>query len=166
MDKTNPHCGLTIGPILNYHAFICMPRYQSLRILGKCGMTHISNALLACKTLKKKSLLRSNGKKFFGDYGKEIMYTCAGVQVSWNSRQVLEAAPFMDKLSLCHWRVMMKMMQCAEYAFEAISIHQVISNVHLAKRLVLFKTMKIPSCNDYTPLKYYGGIGFGCNVFL
>jgi hypothetical protein len=72
----------------------------------------------------------------------------------------------MDKLPLCHWRVMMKMMQCAEYAFEAISNHQVIINVHHAKRLVLFKTMKIPSCNDYTPLKYYGGIGFGCNVFL
>jgi hypothetical protein len=72
----------------------------------------------------------------------------------------------MDKLPLCHWRVMMKMMQCAEYAFEVISNHQVISNVHHAKQLVPFKTMKIPSCNDYTPLKYYGGIGFGSNVFL
>ncbi len=59
MDETNPHRGLTIGPILNCHAFICMPRYQSLCILGKCGMTHITNALLACETLKKKSLLRS-----------------------------------------------------------------------------------------------------------
>jgi hypothetical protein len=64
--------------------------------------------------------LRSNGKKIFGDYGKEI---CAGVQVSRNSRQVLDAAPFMAKLPLFHWRVMMKMMQCAEYAFEAISDH-------------------------------------------
>jgi hypothetical protein len=82
MDETNPHCGLTIGPILNCHAFIRMPHYQSLSILGKCGMTNILNALLACETLKKKSLLRSNGKKIFGDYGKEIMYTCAGVQVS------------------------------------------------------------------------------------
>jgi hypothetical protein len=96
MDETNPHCGLTIGPIPNFHAFIRMPRYQSLRILGKCGMTHISKALLACETLKKKSLLRSNGKKFFGDYGNEIMNTCAGVQVSWNRRQVLEAAPFLS----------------------------------------------------------------------
>jgi hypothetical protein len=69
------------------------------------------------------------------------MYTCAGVQFSWNSRQGLEATPFMDKLPLCHWRVMMKMMQCAEYAFEAISVHQVISNVHHAKWLVPFKTM-------------------------
>jgi hypothetical protein len=166
MDETNLHCGLTISPILNCHAFICMPRYQSLCVLGKCGMTHIMNALLACETLMEKSLLRSNGKKFFGDYGKEIMYTCAGVRVSRNSWQVLEAAPFMDKLSHCHWRVMMKKMQCAKYAFEAISNHQVISNVHHAKQLVSFKTMKIPSCNDYTPLKYYSGIGFGCNVFL
>jgi hypothetical protein len=83
--------------------------------------------------LKKKSLLRSNRKNIFGDYGKEIMYTCAGVQVSQNSRQVLEAAPFMVKLPLCHWRMMMKMMRCAEYAFEAISDHQVISNVYHAK---------------------------------
>ncbi len=166
MDETNPHSGLTINPILNCHAFICLPRYQSLHILGKCEMTHIMNALLACETIQKESLLRSNGKKMFGDYGKEIMYTCAGVQVSWNSRQVLEAAPFMDKLPVCHWRVMMKMMQCTEYAFEVISDHQVISNVHHAKQLVPFKTLKIPSCDDYTPLKYYGGIGFGCNVFL
>jgi hypothetical protein len=166
MDETNPHLGLTIGPILNCHAFIHMPHYQSLHILGKCGMTHIMNALLACETLKKKSLLRSNGKNISGDYGKEIMYTCAGVQVSWNNWQVLEAAPFMDKFPLCHWRGVMKMMQCAEYAFEAISNHQVISNVHHAKQLVRFKTMKIPSCDDYTPLKYYGGIGFGCNVIL
>ncbi len=53
MDETNPHCGLTIGPILNCHAFSPMPRYQSLCILSKCGITHISNALLACETLKK-----------------------------------------------------------------------------------------------------------------
>ncbi len=54
MDETDPHHGLTIGPILNCHAFICMPHYQSLCVLGKCGMTHISNALLACETLMKK----------------------------------------------------------------------------------------------------------------
>ncbi len=94
------------------------------------------------------------------------MYTCAGVQVSWNSRQVLDVAPLMDKLPLCHWRVMMKMMQCAEYAFEAVSDHQVISNIHHAKRLVPFKTIKIPSWDEYTPLKYYGGIGFGAMCFF
>jgi hypothetical protein len=81
LDETNPHCGLTIGPILNCHAFIHMPRYQSLRILGKCGMTHIMNALLACETLEKKSQLRSNGKNFFwwlweGDY----------VHLCWSAR--------------------------------------------------------------------------------
>ncbi len=82
IDETNLHRGLTIGPIQNCHTFICMPRYQTLRILGNCGMTQIMNALLACETLRKKSLLRSNGKKIFGDYGKEIMYTCAGMQLS------------------------------------------------------------------------------------
>ncbi len=61
------------------------------------------------------------------------MYTCAGVQVSCNSRQVLQAAPFMDSLTLCQWGVLMKMMQHGEAAFEAISNHQVISNVYHAK---------------------------------
>jgi hypothetical protein len=60
----------------------------------------------------------------------------------------------------------MKLMQHGETAFEAISNHQVISNVYHAKQLIPFKTMTIPSCNDCTPLKYYGSIGFGCNVFL
>jgi hypothetical protein len=45
MDETNPHRGLTIGPIQNCHAFIRMSRCQSLCILGKCGMTHTMNAL-------------------------------------------------------------------------------------------------------------------------
>jgi hypothetical protein len=40
------------------------------------------------------------------------------------------------------------------------------SVMYITKWLVPFKTMKIPSCDDYTPLKYYGSIGFGCNVFL
>ncbi len=82
IDETNPHCGLTIGPIHQCHAFICMPRFQSLCILGNSGMTRVMNALLALETLRKKSLLRSTKKIILGDYGKEIMYTCAGVQVS------------------------------------------------------------------------------------
>jgi hypothetical protein len=72
----------------------------------------------------------------------------------------------MDRLTLCLWGVLMKMMRHGETAFEAISDHQVIINVYHAKRLIPFKTMTIPSCDDCTPLRYYGSIGFGCNVFL
>jgi hypothetical protein len=83
IDETDQHHGLTIGPIHQCHAFIRMPpRFQSHCILGNSGMTWVMNALLALETLRKKSLLRSTKKKKIGDYGKEIMYTCAGVQVS------------------------------------------------------------------------------------
>jgi hypothetical protein len=72
-------------------------------------MTKIHNALNACETLKKSRLIRSNGKRrIFGDYGKSVMYTCAGVQVSQNSREVIDAAPWMKELLLSHWKVLMK----------------------------------------------------------
>ncbi len=62
IDETNPHRGLTIGPIRQCHAFIRMPRFQSLCILGNSGMMQVMNALLALETLRKKSLLRSTKK--------------------------------------------------------------------------------------------------------
>jgi hypothetical protein len=98
IDETDPHRGLTIGPIHQCHAYIRMPRFQRLCILGNSGMTWVMNALLALETLRKISFLRSTKKKYFGDYGKEIMYTYAGVQVSQNSRQVLQAAPLWTDL--------------------------------------------------------------------
>jgi hypothetical protein len=61
IDETDPHCGPTIGPIHQCHAFIHMPHFQSLCILGNSGMTRV-NALLALETLRKKSLLRSTKK--------------------------------------------------------------------------------------------------------
>ena len=76
-----------------------MPRAQapSIQSDGR-HMTKIHNALNACETMtmKKSCLLKSNGtRRIFGDYGKSVMYTCAGVQVSQNSPEVLDAAPWM-----------------------------------------------------------------------
>ena len=88
-------------------------------------MNAIRNAISACETFKKTPLLRSHGESIFGDYGKPVMYTCANVQVSQNSCEVLDAAPFMKEFLLWHWKVLMRLMQCAEYCFEAISDHQV-----------------------------------------
>jgi hypothetical protein len=34
------------------------------------------------------------------------------------------------------------------------------------KKMFPFKTMNIPSCKSVTPLKYYSGLAFGCNIFL
>ncbi len=60
----------------------------------------------------------------------------------------------------------MRLIRCAEYAFEYIADHQVISHLRHAKDAVPFKTMNIPSSKSVTDAKYYGGIAFGCNVFL
>jgi hypothetical protein len=121
-----------------------MPRVKPLSILGdRDGMILIQNALNACKRLRKYHLLRSSAKHIFGDYGTPLMYTCAGLQVSQNSCEVLDAAPFMKQLSLCNWKVLMKLMQRAEYCFESIADHQVISHIFHTKKVVSFKTMNI-----------------------
>jgi hypothetical protein len=103
LDHNDPNRGLTYACLDDIHPFICMPRVQSLSILGdRGGMILIRNALnYACKRLRKSPLLRSSAKCIFGDYGTPPMYTCAGLQVSRNSHEVLDAAPFMKQLSLC-----------------------------------------------------------------
>jgi hypothetical protein len=58
----------------------------------------------------------------------------------------------------------MRLMQYAELSFESMADHQVLSHMHHAKQVVPFKTMTMSS--DPTPLKYYGALAFGCNVFL
>jgi hypothetical protein len=94
------------------------------------------------------------------------MYTCAGVQVSRNSCEVIDAAPWMKELLLGHWKVLMKLMRRVECCFEEISDHQVISHLCHAKKIVPFKTMLMSSSDKVLGLKYYSGMAFGCNVFL
>jgi hypothetical protein len=79
---------------------------------------------------------------------------------------VLEAAPYMETLPRLHWRVLMHSMIMAERCFEAIGDSVVLSHIHHAKSAVPFQMMKLPHTNLTSPLKYYGGIAFGCNVFL
>ena len=94
------------------------------------------------------------------------MYTSAGVQVSRNSHEVLNCNAFMDDLPEQHWTVLMKLMQHAEYCFEAIADNEVISHMYHAKQVVPFKTMNTTFSCCGSSLKYYGGLAFGCNVFL
>jgi hypothetical protein len=139
---------------------------MSLNILSQVGHYSIIKALHACEKLKKTSLVRSDRKRIFGNYGTKVMYTCAGVQVSRRSKMVLEAAPYMETLPRLHWRVLMRSMIMAERCFEAIGDSVVLSHIHHAKSAAPFQTMKLPHNNLTSPLKYYGGIAFGCNVFL
>ncbi len=85
------------------------------------------------------------------------MYTCVGNQVSRNSPQVLNHAPFQDKLKRHHWEALMWMMRHAELCFKMIVDHQVVSHICHARIVVPFKTM--------SGSKYYGLIAYGCYVF-
>jgi hypothetical protein len=92
-DEVDPHRGLTFQCVDNALPFIRLPRAMSLNILSQVGHYSFIKALHACEKLKKTSLVRSDRKLIFGDYGTKVMYTCAGVQVSRSSKMVLQAAP-------------------------------------------------------------------------
>ena len=79
---------------------------------------------------------------------------------------MLDAAPSMDALPMNDWLCLMRVMCWAENCFEYIADHKVVSHFHAAKALLDFKTMNIPADESITPAKYFGGIGFGCNVYL
>ncbi len=87
---------------------IRMPRQMSLDIIQQILINSIHLALEECEKQKRTSVTRSSGKRVFGDYGKRVMYTCAGVQVSRNSPDVLDCNAFMDNLAKKHWTVLMK----------------------------------------------------------
>jgi hypothetical protein len=95
-------------------------------------MKDIVCALEECEKLKKTSGRGGDNKRIFGDYGKCVMYTCVGVQVSRNSTEVLNCNAFMEKLPECHWTVLMKLMRHAEYCFESIADNKVISHMYHA----------------------------------
>jgi hypothetical protein len=166
-DETDPVYGLTSTRVDGTLPFIRLPRQQSLNIIGKFSMNEIVIALEQCEKLKKSSLQRSKKKCVFGDYGEPVMYTSAGVQVSRNSRGVLNHNAFMEKLHDSHWLILLKLMRHAETAFESLVDNEVISHLYHAKKVVNFKTMSMPpGIKEMSPLKYYGALAFGCNVFL
>jgi len=162
-DESDPCHGLTFPCIDSCHPFIRMPRQQSLDITGQFCMGDIVIALEECEKLTTTPLKRGDNKRVFGDYGKCVKYTSAGVQVSRNSREVLKCNAYMEKLPECHWTILMKLMRHAESAFESMADHEVLSHMYHTKKVVPFKTM---SMSDSTPSKYFGALAFGCNVYL
>jgi hypothetical protein len=130
------------------------------------SLKEILGALEECEKLKKTSVRRSDNKRIFTDYGMSVMYTCAGVQASRNSPEVLDCNPFLEQLPQCHWTVLMKLMRHAEYCYESYADNDVISHMFHAKQVVPFKTMSMPGSCQTSMLKYYGALAFGCNVFL
>ncbi len=139
---------------------------MSLNICRQITVKDILSALDECEKLRRTSVTRSSGKCIFGDYNQCAMYTCAGIQVFRVSPDVLDCNAFMGTLDQEHWTVLMSLMQHAEYCFEALAHHKVISHLYHAKQVVPFKTMNRTVSSNESRLKYYGGLAFGCNVFL
>jgi hypothetical protein len=156
-DKTNPNLGL-LCPWVNSLSFIWLPHSNALSIIASSGLNRLYAALEACEKLRKVPLVRGERKRIFTDYGKRVMNTCVGNQVLRNSPQVLDDAPFQDKLKKHHWEAVMWMMRRAELCFKMIADHQVVSHICHARMVVPFKTI--------SGSKYYGGIAYDCNVFL
>jgi hypothetical protein len=142
----------------NSLSFIWLPRYNALSIIASSGLNRIYAALKACEKLKKFPLVRGERKRIFTNYGKCIIYTCVENQVSRNSAQVLNHAPFQEKLKRHQCEAMMWMMRHAELCFKMIADHQVVSHICHTRMMVPFKTM--------SGSKYYGGIAYSCNVLL
>ena len=163
-DESNPSVGLTFPRINNALPFIRLPRHMSLDIIGQSGLDNLYNALDACEKLRKRQCVRSKRKQVFGDYDQPLIFNVIGVHVSRASREVMDSAPFMQSLPSHHWKALMKLMHRAEVAFEQLLDHQVVSHIRLANTLVPYKSMISPSTKS--PLKYFGALAYGRNVFL
>ncbi len=50
-DETDPNMGLTYPEIDGVNPFIRMPRQMSLNIIQACGLSKITNSLMACENL-------------------------------------------------------------------------------------------------------------------
>lgn len=164
-DELNPLRGIAVRATCGDHSVIRLPRHQSLRILPKKGMMAIYNSLLACQNVSKKTLVRGESKRIYGD-GRNggTPFSCAvGVQVL-RTGGVVESSPCFASLSTAHWKVLLRMTRRAEVALESFADTSLLHQLSMAKKVVPFMTMSTPNMNDN--VKYFGAIAFGENVFL
>ncbi len=129
LSKTKQsNLGLSCPWFNNSLPFIWLPRSNALSIIASSCFNRIYAALEACEKLRKVPLVRGEQKRIFTNYSKCFMYTCVGNQVSRNSAQVLDHAPFQfqDKLKRHHWEALMWMMRHAELCFKMIAITKLL----------------------------------------
>ena len=166
----DPNIGLTAPRIMDEEisAFIRLPRQKSLDIIGDFDLDKILSSLTACENLRQTALSRGDASRVFTDYGKRVSYACVGPQPSRNSKTVRSHPPFMQALPACHWQSLVWMMKRAEDSFRMLANHRVISHLVHAKKLVPFKTFTSGIGDDHSKFnaQFFGGIGFGTNVFL
>ncbi len=109
-DELDPSHRLTISRLDGASPFIQMPQQMSLDICRQITVKDILLALDECEKLRRTPVTRSSGKRIFGDYSQHVMYTSAGIQVSWNSLDVLDCNAFVGKFDQEHWTVLMSLM--------------------------------------------------------
>jgi hypothetical protein len=78
-DKINPDCGLLCPWLNNPLPFIQLPRTQALSIIGLCGLNKIYPEFEACEKFRKVSLVQSDQKRIFTNYGKPVIYLCGSL---------------------------------------------------------------------------------------
>ena len=167
-DELCGDIGLSFPRIDGTSPFIRLPRQVSLEIISHVGLPAIYDALSHCQKLRRVALCRSDGKRVFTDFGKQVTYACVGPQPSRISNLVLDNPPFLDALPQRQWEHLVWLMKRAETAFSLFADHCVISHLHHAKKLVPFKTFSPTADNKSSTLSsdFFGGIAFGTNVFL
>jgi hypothetical protein len=167
-DELSGDIGLSFPRINGTSPFIRLPRQVSLEIISHVGLPAIYDALSQCEKLRRVALCRSDGKRVFTDYGKQVTYACVGPQPSRNSNVVLDNPPFLDALPQRQWEHLVWLMKRAEIAFKIFADHCVISHLHHAKKLVHFKTFSptVDKKSSTLSSDFFGGIAFGSNVFL
>jgi hypothetical protein len=109
-----------------------LPRQVSLEIISHVGLPAIYDALSHCQNLRRVALCRSDGKRVFTDFGKQVTYACVGPQPSRISNLVLDNPPFLDALPQRQWEHLVWLMKRAETAFSLFADHCVISHLHHA----------------------------------
>ena len=156
-------------PINGCRPFSLIPRASTLKVLPKSGMQQLFDSLKHILSMHQTSLSRGKTKTIFADPTIKVMYKCLGVHVNRAATGVLDYDVWAKRLDTVHWRRVLRMVRRAELLFESFAGDEVLKHIQAAKAVVPFKTMKAPpnpSSPSPTPTKYFGGIAFGCNVFL
>ena len=166
-DELCGDIGLSFPRIDGTSPFIRLPRQVSLDIISRVGLPAIYDALHHCEKLRCVALSRSDGKRVFTNYGKQVTYACVGPQPSRISNTVLDNPPFVDALPQPQWEKLVWLMKCAETSFCSFVDHCVISHLHHVKKSVPFKTFSSTvDKSSALSSEFFGGIAFGTNVFL
>lgn len=116
------------------------------------------------------SLSRGKSKTIFADPSIKVMHKCLGVRVGRASTGVLDYDVWAKRFGAVHWRwVLTRMTKRVELLFKSFAGDKILHYITVAQRTVPYKTMHAPpdpSSPHIPSAKYFGGIAFGCNVFL